>query len=76
MHATANLPLLVQLTDATGGTLDPSAAELAERQPGMRRAAYPLDRLFLPLAMILFLADTAVRKLYRARPARSPLAAS
>jgi Mg-chelatase subunit ChlD len=65
MHATPNLSLLVQLTDSTGGTLNPSAATLAERIPGTRRGVYPLDGLFLPLAMILFLADTALRKLYR-----------
>ena len=65
LHTEPNLPLLVQLTDATGGTLNPPAATLAERAPGIRRADYPLDWLFLPLAMVFFLADTAVRKLYR-----------
>ena len=58
-----NLSLLTQLTEATGGTLNPQAGTLTERTPGVQRAAYPLDWLLLPLAMILFLADTAVRKL-------------
>jgi hypothetical protein len=60
---TANLPLLTSLTEATGGVLNPSARQLAERPAGTRRAAYPLEPLLLPLAMLLFLADVAVRRL-------------
>lgn len=65
LHAGPNLSLLTQITAATGGTVNPPAATLTERAPGTRYATYPLDWLFLPLAMVLFLADTAVRKLYR-----------
>jgi Mg-chelatase subunit ChlD len=65
LRTTPNLPLLSELTDATGGQLNAPASALAERVPGTRRALYPLDWLFLPLAMLLFLADTALRKLYR-----------
>jgi Ca-activated chloride channel homolog len=64
-QTTPNLALLTQLTAATGGTLNPQAGTLVERTPGSERVTYPLDWLFLPLAMLLFLADTAVRKLYR-----------
>ena len=60
-----NLALLAQLTDATGGAVNPPARTLVERTPGSARVACPLDWFFLPLAMVLFLADTAVRTLYR-----------
>jgi hypothetical protein len=43
--------------------LNPSARQLAERPAGTRRAAYPLEPLLLPLAMLLFLGDVAVRRL-------------
>lgn len=75
-HVGPNLALLTQLTDATGGKLNPPAGTVIERTPGTQRVAYPLDWLFLPLAMLLFLGDTAVRKLFRTgwwrRPARRP----
>jgi hypothetical protein len=58
---TPNLALLTQLTEATGGALNPPAGTLTERTPGTQRAAFPLDWLFLPLAMLLFLTDTALR---------------
>ena len=65
LHVGPNLALLTQLTEETGGKLNPPAGTLIERTPGTQRIAYPLDWLFLPLAMLLFLADTAVRKLFR-----------
>lgn len=79
IRTTPNLALLTHLTDATGGVLNPPAGSLIERTPGTQRSVYPLDWLFLPLAMLLFLADTALRKFYRAGwvrgGARSPAAA-
>ena len=76
LHAGPNLALLTQIADATGGALNPPAATSIERTPGTQRVAYPLDWLFLPLAMLLFVGDTAVRKLFRSgwweRPARRP----
>jgi Mg-chelatase subunit ChlD len=66
LHAGPNLALLSQLTEATGGELNPAAGTLIKREPGTAQVTYALDWLFLPLAMLLFLADTAVRKLYRA----------
>jgi hypothetical protein len=61
-----NLPLLTQLVDGTGGKMNPSVRDLLVGQPGSRRMAYPLDHVLLPLAMLLFLADVAVRRLLRA----------
>jgi hypothetical protein len=58
-----NLGLLAALAEGTGGKLNPSAREVVERDSGTRRAVYPLDHLLLPLAMLLFLADVAVRRL-------------
>lgn len=62
-RSTPNLPLLSSLTQATGGIMSPSARQIVERPPGSRRAAYPLEPFLLPLAMLLFLADVAVRRL-------------
>ncbi len=59
-----NLSLLIQLTEQTGGTLNPSARAIAEgRRLGNKRVSYRLDDLLLPFAMVLFLADIAVRRL-------------
>jgi len=60
-----DLALLTRLTAGTGGRLNAPPEALAERRPGTRSAAYPLERLLLPLAMLLFLADTALRMLRR-----------
>jgi Mg-chelatase subunit ChlD len=82
-ETTPNTALLTQLCDATGGALNPPARALTERTLGTAFASYPLDWLYLPLAMLLFLADTAIRKLYRGGPllprlgrARTPTAVS
>lgn len=56
-----DLSLLGRLTGATGGRLNADVHTLFDRQPGTRRAAMPLDVVLAPLAMLLFLADTAVR---------------
>jgi Mg-chelatase subunit ChlD len=60
-----NFSLLTTLTEETGGRLNPKARDLVERIPGTRRAAYPIDHVLVPLAMLLFLADIAVRRLGR-----------
>src|SRR5205085_970106 len=68
-----DLALLGRLTTATGGTLNAPADTLLERQPGTRRAVYPLAPWLVPLAMLLFLADTALRLRRRRRwRVRSP----
>lgn len=56
-----DLALLGRLTSATGGVLNAPADALLERQPGSRPARYPLAPWLVPLAMLLFLADTALR---------------
>ena len=56
-----DLALLQRLTSATGGRLNAAPAALLDRQPGTRRATFPLDVLLIPLALGLFLADTALR---------------
>lgn len=56
-----DLALLGRLTAGTGGTVNADAGALLEREPGTRAATYPLAPWLVPLAMGLFLADTAVR---------------
>jgi Ca-activated chloride channel homolog len=63
-----DLALLTRLTEATGGTLNPRPGDLGHRRPGAQRKHYPLDRFLLPLAMLSFLGDVAIRRL---RPART-----
>jgi Mg-chelatase subunit ChlD len=58
-----NTALLTQLADGTGGKMNPNVRDLLDDQPGSRRMEYPLDHVLLPLAMLLFLADVAVRRL-------------
>jgi uncharacterized membrane protein len=59
--------LLEWLATATGGKFNPTARDLAVREPGTRRVRYPLDFALIPLAMLLFLADVAVRRLWLLR---------
>lgn len=58
-----NTALLTQLVDGTSGKMNPSVRDLLAGQPGSRRIQYPLERILLPLAMLLFLADVAARRL-------------
>lgn len=60
-----NLALLSALTAATGGTVDPPIGTITERPLGSKRSVQPLDWLFIPAAMLLFLADVAIRRLRR-----------
>ena len=62
-----NRPLLAALASATGGTVDAHPNAVTARQPGTRRLFHPLDWLFLPAAMLLFLADVALYRLARER---------
>jgi Ca-activated chloride channel family protein len=63
-----NLPLLNQLATATGGAVDAPIRTIVGRKPGTRRSDHPLDWLFIPLAMLLFLADVGFRRLGTSRP--------
>ena len=58
-----NLPLLAQLATATGGAVDAPIRTIVGRKPGTRRSDHPLDWLFVPAAMLLFLADVGLRRL-------------
>ena len=58
-----NLPLLNQLAVGTGGTVDAPIRTIVGRKPGTRRSEHPLDWLFIPAAMVLFLADVGLRRL-------------
>lgn len=58
-----NMALLTQLAEGTGGKMNPGVHDLLANQPGSRQIQYPLDRILLPLAMLLFLADVAARRL-------------
>ncbi len=60
----ANTPLLEELAAATGGKFNPTAHEVVAREPGTHRLRYDLDMLFIPLAMLCFLGDVAVRRLW------------
>jgi Ca-activated chloride channel homolog len=62
-----DLALLTRLTEGTGGSLNPKPGDLGRRRPGARRKYYPLDRFLLPLAMLSFLGDIAIRRLGTAR---------
>ena len=59
-----NLALLTQLTDSTGGRLNPEPGTLDQRRPGTRSTQYRLDSFLLVLAMLLFLGDVAVRRIW------------
>jgi len=58
-----NLPLLNQLAVGTGGAVDAPIRTIVARKPGTRRSEHPLDWLFIPAAMGLFLADVGLRRL-------------
>lgn len=60
-----NLTLLRGLASATGGMVDPAVRALVQRPLGHKRAVQPLDWLFVPTAMLLFLADVGIRRLRR-----------
>jgi Mg-chelatase subunit ChlD len=57
-----NLPLLHELASATGGAVNAPIGSIVGRAAGTRRSDYPLDWLFIPAAMLLFLADVGLRR--------------
>lgn len=62
-----NTVLLQQLAEESGGRLNPTVREIAARETGERLLEYPLEVFLLPLAMLLFLGDVAVRRLWLRR---------
>jgi len=65
-----NLALLQALTQPTGGAVDAPVRDIVGRKPGTRRIDHPLDWLLIPAAMLLFLAEVAVRRLGALRAAQ------
>lgn len=63
-----NQALLSQLTAGTGGAVDAPLRSIVGRQPGTQRFDHPLDWLFIPAAMLLFLADVGLQRLVPSRP--------
>ncbi len=61
-----NRRLLEQLAQLTGGTLDPEPAAVLAARPGVVREHMALAPVLVPLALVLLLADIALR--HRARP--------
>jgi Ca-activated chloride channel family protein len=64
-----NLMLLHELTQPTGGAVGAPVRSIVGRKPGARRIDHPLDWLLIPAAMLLFLADVALRRLSAPRAA-------
>lgn len=58
-----NLALLEELATATGGAVNAPVGAVVERKLGTKSVDYPLDWLFIPAAMLCFLADVGVRRL-------------
>jgi len=59
------------LATATGGEIDPAAAQVTARPPGERQVVYPLDPFLIPLAMTAFFADIARRRIHAVRKSRA-----
>ena len=57
-----NDELLRKLAQRTGGTHNAAAAEILDRPAGTRKVSYPLVGLLVPLAMLAFFCDIALRR--------------
>lgn len=57
-----NLKLLGELAAATGGAVNAPIGTIVGRALGTRRLNYGLEWLFIPAAMLLFLADVGLRR--------------
>lgn len=55
--------LLRELTSRTGGTLNAPASEILNRPTGSRTVSYPLAKFLVPLAMLAFFIDVALRRI-------------
>ena len=62
-----NLRLLEELARLTGGTVNPEPSAILAARPGVRRERTPLAPVLVPLALVLLLADIALR-LHPTRP--------
>ncbi len=75
-HSGDNEELLRELTVRTGGTLSPGVNDVTERPTGARTVSYPLVEWLIPLAILAFFADIALRRLASLRPESSTREAS
>ena len=58
-----DLTLLRAVASSTGGAVDPDPARVLTARPGVRHERLPLDAFVVPFALLLMLADVAVRRL-------------
>ena len=58
----ADRDLLTTVAALTGGRVDPEPNAVLAVRPGFARAVMPLDWLLVPLALVLLLADVALRR--------------
>jgi len=58
----ADVELLTSVATLTGGRVGPKPGTALKVQPGFARAVMPLDWLLVPLALLLLLADVALRR--------------
>lgn len=58
-----NAALLREVAAATGGAVDPEPARVFTARAGVRHETMPLDWVLAPLALVLVLADVAIRRL-------------
>jgi hypothetical protein len=61
--ATTNVALLTEVAATTGGAVDPEPVAVFAARPGVRHETVPLDWILAPLALLLVLADVAIRRL-------------
>jgi hypothetical protein len=54
--------LLRELTDETGGTVDPAVAQVAARRGRTRPVQERIDWLLIPCAIALVIGDVAIRR--------------
>ncbi len=64
-----NRELLRELATKTGGIFDARALDITDRPTGFRSVPYPLTGFFIPLAMLTFFIDIAVRRFQSIRSA-------
>jgi len=57
-----NAALLERVAALTGGRVGPEPADVVAARAGVRRRALPLDGVLVPLALVLILADVALRR--------------
>ncbi len=75
-HSGDNEELLRELSLRTGGKIAPGVREVTDRPAGTRSVSYPLTAVLIPLAMLAFFADIALRRIASLAPASAETAGS